>query len=97
MAIGLILSCLYLYMAGSTTILGSNMTPFCVGFAFYGPDSLVAGIGAIDVGTARAAALAAGIINDLDSIGAVMQQIVLSNLITTESGNCLNFFLGNCF
>ncbi len=90
MAIGLILSCLYLYLAGSTTLLAFNIGLFCVGFMLYGPDSLVAGVGAIDVGTARAAALAAGIINGLGSIGAVLQEIVLSNLIATESGNYLN-------
>ena len=56
----------------------------------FGPDSLVAGVGAIDVGTARAAALAAGIINGLGSMGAVLQEIVLSNLMATESGNYLN-------
>jgi len=90
MAIGLILSCLYLYLAGSTTFLAFNIGLFCVGFMLYGPDSLVAGVGAIDVGTARAATLAAGIINGLGSIGAVLQEIVLSNLIATEGGNYLN-------
>ena len=90
MAIGLTLSCLYLYLAGSTTILAFNIGLFCVGFMLYGPDSLVAGVGAIDVGTAKAAALAAGIINGLGSIGAVLQEIVLSNLIATESENYLN-------
>ena len=57
----------------------SSVTVFVVllgliGFAAMGPDSLLSGACAMDAGTRRQAALAAGIINGLGSIGPIVQE-----------------------
>ena len=44
------------------------------GFMLMGPDSLLAGVGAIDVGGRSGAIVAAGIINGLGSIGPIFQE-----------------------
>ena len=47
------------------------------GFMLYGPDSLISGVGAIDVGTKRGALVAAGIINGTGSIGPIFQEEII--------------------
>ena len=47
------------------------------GFMLMGPDSLLAGVGAIDVGGRKMAIVAAGIINGLGSIGPIFQEEVI--------------------
>ena len=63
-----------MYAFGST-----NLTYFAIflalaGFGLYGPDSLLSGVGAIDVGSKRGALTAAGIINGMGSAGPVVQE-----------------------
>lgn len=45
-----------------------------IGFMAMGPDSLLAGASAMDVGSRRQAAVAAGVINGLGSIGPILQE-----------------------
>ena len=47
------------------------------GFMLFGPDSLLSGVGAIDVGTKRGALAAAGIINGMGSIGPIFQEEIV--------------------
>ena len=47
------------------------------GFMLMGPDSLLSGVGAIDVGGRRGAVLAAGIINGTGSIGPIFQEEII--------------------
>jgi sugar phosphate permease len=44
------------------------------GFMLFGPDSLLSGVGAVDVGSKRGALAAAGIINGMGSIGPIFQE-----------------------
>jgi sugar phosphate permease len=48
-----------------------------IGFTAMGPDSLVSGVCAMDAGSRRQAALAAGIINGLGSVGPIVQEPVI--------------------
>lgn len=48
-----------------------------LGFMIYGPDTILSGTGAIDLGSRRGASTAAGIINGLGSIGPVIQGIFI--------------------
>lgn len=57
-----------------------------IGFTLYGPDALMAGAGAIDVGSPKRAVAAAGIINGIGSIGSVLQEVVMGKLLTADSG-----------
>jgi sugar phosphate permease len=51
-----------------------------VGFMLYGPDSLLTGAGAIDVGSRDVAIRAAGIINGMGSVGSIVQEVVVARL-----------------
>lgn len=58
-----------------------------VGFALFGPDALMSGAGAIDVGNRRTAVLATGIINGMGSVGSVLQEILLGKLLERGGTN----------
>jgi sugar phosphate permease len=60
-----------------------------IGFMLYGPDSLMSGAGAIDVGSRKYALAAAGIINGMGSCGAVCQEFVIGYLYNKEDPNTL--------
>jgi OPA family sugar phosphate sensor protein UhpC-like MFS transporter len=51
-----------------------------VGFLLFGPDALLSGAAAQDIGGRDAAASAAGIINGLGSIGAILQGVVTATI-----------------
>jgi len=55
-----------------------------IGFMAMGPDSLLAGPGAMEAGTRRQAAVAAGVINGLGSIGPIVQEPVIGWLKKTQ-------------
>lgn len=63
-----------MYLLGSTEVLYFTISMGMVGFMLYGPDSLISGVGAIDVGSKRGALVAAGIINGMGSIGPIFQE-----------------------
>jgi sugar phosphate permease len=63
------------------------------GFMLFGPDSLVSGVGAIDVGSKRGALAAAGIINGMGSIGPIVQEEVVGWMYKA-SGGALTPILG---
>jgi OPA family sugar phosphate sensor protein UhpC-like MFS transporter len=49
-----------------------------IGFFLYGPDSLLTGAGAIDIGNRRQATFAAAFISGIGSLGAVVQEFAIS-------------------
>jgi sugar phosphate permease len=55
-----------------------------IGFMAMGPDSLLSGAGAMDVGSRRQAAIAAGVINGLGSIGPIVQEPAIGWLKQTQ-------------
>ena len=76
-----------LYGVGSTTLILFAVSMGLVGFTLYGPDALMTGAGAIDVGSPRSATLAAGIINGMGSVGSVVQEIVLGMMLAAGALN----------
>jgi len=76
-------ACVMLYTLGPASLVLFAVSIGLVGFTLYGPDSLMSGAGAIDVGSLRGAALAAGIINGMGAIGAVVQELLLGKLLDT--------------
>jgi sugar phosphate permease len=97
MAVGFVLGCLYLWYLGPASVLLFTIGTFFVGFMLYGPDSLASCTGAIDVGSASSAALAAGIINGMGSLGPVCQEKVIGYLLKAaiDTGGKAN--LGSVF
>jgi len=51
-----------------------------VGFTLYGPDALLTGAGAIDIGNRRLATFATAMISGFGSMGAVVQELVISRM-----------------
>ncbi len=88
--LGMAASCLLLYTLGPASLLLFGLSIGLVGFTLYGPDALMSGAGAIDAGSLRGAALAAGIINGMGSMGSVLQELMLGRLL--DSGGAGQVF-----
>ncbi|MEN8187732.1 MAG: MFS transporter [Bacteroidota bacterium] len=71
------LSFVMMYTMGSTSLFYFTISMGLAGFMLYGPDSLISGVGAIDVGTKKGALVAAGIINGTGSIGPIFQEEII--------------------
>lgn len=61
---------------GSMGVVGNIVGLALIGFLLFGPDSLLSGAAAQDAGGPGAAALAAGLINGIGSVGAIAQEAV---------------------
>jgi sugar phosphate permease len=60
---------------------GYNLVGIAViGFLLYGPDSITAGVAAVDFGRKRAASSAAGFVNGLGSIGGALSGVAIGRL-----------------
>lgn len=59
---------------GASSVFFFTLSMGLVGFMLFGPDALLSGVGAIDVGSKRGALAAAGIINGMGSIGPIFQE-----------------------
>jgi sugar phosphate permease len=68
------LSFVAMYQWGAASVLYFAISMGLCGFMLYGPDSLLSGVGAIDVGSVRGALVAAGLINGMGSIGPIFQE-----------------------
>lgn len=84
--VGMAGSCVVLYTFGATSITAFAASIGLVGFFLYGPDALLTGAGAIEVGSRRHAVLAAGIINGMGQLGAVAQEFIMGSLLDGEGG-----------
>lgn len=71
------LSFVLMYTMGSTSLMYFTISMGMAGFMLYGPDSLISGVGAIDIGSKRGAVVAAGIINGTGSIGPIFQEEII--------------------
>lgn len=85
--VGMALSCALLYTVGTTAAVMFAISLGLIGFTLYGPDALMTGAGAIDVGSARRATMAAGVINGMGSVGSVMQEFVLGAVLEEGSSS----------
>ncbi|MBU0553427.1 MFS transporter [Myxococcota bacterium] len=70
-----------LYLFGGQSLILFGVSIGLVGFTLYGPDALMTGAGAIEVGSLRGAAMAAGIINGMGSFGGVLQELLLGRVL----------------
>lgn len=57
-----------------------------VGFTLYGPDALLTGAGAMDIGGRRHATFATGVISGFGSCGPVVQELVISRMYDSSGG-----------
>jgi sugar phosphate permease len=94
--VGMSLACALLLALGSTSLWWFGGCMALIGFTLYGPDALMSGAGAMDVGSPKQAVLAAGVINGMGSIGAVVQELVLGQaLADSGSGTVFALLMGS--
>ena len=74
MTMGMLAAFVFLYLFGLRSVWLFGVGLALCGLMLMGPDSLLSGVGAIDVGGRRGAVTAAGIINGLGSIGPIVQE-----------------------
>jgi OPA family sugar phosphate sensor protein UhpC-like MFS transporter len=70
---------LYLFSGVSVAVFGVCIG--LIGFCLFGPDTLMSGAAAIDVGSRKTAVAATGIINGMGSAGSVLQEFVFGALL----------------
>jgi MFS transporter, OPA family, sugar phosphate sensor protein UhpC len=87
MSIGMTIAYLLVLRYGAISI--PTLVTFygLIGFMLYGPDTLLAGAGAIDVSSRRDAIAAAGIINGLGSAGPIVQEQVVAQIYEASGGS----------
>lgn len=83
------LSFIMMYVLGSKSLLFFTISMGISGFMLYGPDSLLSGVGAIDVGSKKGALTAAGIINGMGSIGPIFQEELIGWMYKTYNQELL--------
>ena len=93
MMLTMFLACIMLYVGGGVSVTLFGVGLGLVGFTLYGPDALMSGAGAMDIGSRRGAVLAAGVINGMGSIGSVVQEFVIGRLYDKGSGQLGPIFL----
>jgi sugar phosphate permease len=86
MTVLLLLSCIFLYVVGGVSVAAFAVGIAVAGFALYGPDALLTGAGAMDIGSRRGATLAAGIISGFGSLGPIVQELVIGRLYDDGGG-----------
>ena len=75
-----------MYTLGQAALLMFGISLGLVGFSLYGPDALMTGAAAQDIG-GKKATLAAGIINGLGAIGSVVQDVLIGRMYDSGGGN----------
>jgi sugar phosphate permease len=84
MTCGCLLAVTAMWMVGLSSAVLFVALLGVIGFMAMGPDSLLAGASAMDAGTRRQAAVAAGVINGLGSIGPIVQEPAIGWLKQTQ-------------
>ena len=94
MMVGMTLACVLMWWVGRVSMPVFGLCLALVGFTLYGPDVLMTGAGAMDIGSRRGAAMAVGIINGMGSVGSVVQELLIGKMYD-ENGGALEpiFFL----
>lgn len=77
---------------------GASVTLFvvllgAVGFTLYGPDALLSGAGAMDIGGRDAATFATGVIAGFGALGPIVQELVISRMYDAKSGDLTPVFV----
>lgn len=78
-----------MFKLGAGSLLYFTVSLGITGFMLYGPDSLLSGVGAIDVGSKKGALAAAGIINGIGSIGPIIQEEIIGWMYHTYNKEIL--------
>ncbi len=75
---------LYAFAGSGVVVVASLLT--VIGFTLFGPDALLTGAGAMDIGSRRSATFAAGVISGFGSMGSVLQELVIGKMYDPKTG-----------
>jgi len=92
MTVGMVFAFGFLAVFGVRSVWMFGIGLALCGFMLMGPDSLLAGVGAIDVGGRKGAIVAAGLINGLGSIGPIFQEEIIG-WVLDRHGQQASFYL----
>lgn len=87
MMLGMTLATGLLMAFGGTSVTVFAVLLGCVGFTLYGPDALLTGAGAMDIGGRKAATFAAGVISGFGSLGPIVQELVIARMFDSKGGD----------
>ena len=77
MMIGMVAATALLVLFGGSSVTAFVILLGAVGFFLYGPDALLSGAGAMDIGSRRAATFAAAVISGFGSMGPIVQEVIV--------------------
>lgn len=86
MCLGMTVSTALLILLGGTSVTVFVILLGAVGFTLFGPDALLTGAGAMDIGSRRLATFAAATISGFGSLGAVAQELLIGHLYKPAQG-----------
>ena len=84
MTVGMLFAFTFLAFVGVNSVWMFALGLSLCGFMLMGPDSLLSGVGAVDVAGRGNAVVAAGIINGLGSIGPIFQEEIIGYMLDTQ-------------
>jgi sugar phosphate permease len=84
MCLGMMAATALLIAFGGTSVTVFVVLLGAVGFTLFGPDAILTGVGAMDIGNRRLATFAAAMISGFGSLGAVAQELVIGHLYKAE-------------
>jgi OPA family sugar phosphate sensor protein UhpC-like MFS transporter len=87
MMVGMMGATALLIAFGGTSVVIFTVLLGAVGFFLYGPDALLTGAGAMDIGSRRAAVFSAGVISGFGSMGPIVQELVIARMYDSKSGD----------
>ena len=86
MTVGVVASTVLLFSIGASSVTAFAVCISLVGFTLFGPDALLTGAAAMDIGSREGAVRAAGIISGLGSAGSVVQELVIAEMYKQNGG-----------
>jgi OPA family glycerol-3-phosphate transporter-like MFS transporter len=92
MMLGMTVACGLLMAFGHVSVAVFAPLLALVGFTLYGPDALLTGAGAIDVGSRRAATFTAAVISGFGSLGPIVQELVIGRMYDAKGGDLTAVF-----
>jgi len=84
---GMTLATGLLYVSSGAGVVAFGIAIAVIGFCLFGPDALMSGVGAMDVGSRKTAVAATGIINGMGSAGSVFQEFVFGAMLASGGMN----------
>ncbi len=87
MMIGMCVACALLVQFGGASVTTFVVLLGAVGFTLFGPDALLSGAGAVDIGGRHHATFVTGIIATCGAVGPVIQEVVIGRMYDSKGGD----------